>query len=94
MKKTKVMIGLSGGVDSAVAASLLLEQGYEVIGGFMRNWDAMANNDILGNPTLLDDQCVQEADYDDALLVAKQLNIPLYRVDFIKEYWDHVFHIF
>lgn len=94
MKKTKVMIGLSGGVDSAVAASLLLEQGYEVIGGFMRNWDAMANNDILGNPTLLDDQCAQEADYDDALLVAKQLNIPLYRVDFIKEYWDHVFSYF
>lgn len=94
MKKIKVMIGLSGGVDSAVAASLLLKQGYEVIGGFMRNWDAMANNDILGNPTLLDDQCAQEADYDDAVLVAKQLNIPLYRVDFIKEYWDHVFSYF
>ena len=94
MKKKKVMIGLSGGVDSAVAASLLLQQGYEVIAGFMRNWDAMANNDILGNPTLLDDQCAQEADYDDAVLVAKQLNIPLYRVDFIKEYWDHVFSYF
>jgi tRNA-specific 2-thiouridylase len=94
MKKQKVMIGLSGGVDSAVAALLLLQQGYEVIGGFMRNWDSIANNDVLGNPTLDDDQCSQEKDYDDALAVATHLGIPLYRVDFVKEYWDHVFQYF
>ncbi len=90
----KVMIGLSGGVDSAVAAYLLKKEGYEVIGAFMRNWDALANGDYLGNPTIDDDQCPQEKDYDDAKEVARQLGIPLLRVDFIKEYWDHVFSFF
>lgn len=88
------MIGLSGGVDSAVAAYLLKQQGYEVIAGFMRNWDAFANNDILGNPTLSQDLCPQEVDYNDAKKVAELLNIPLYRVDFVKEYWDEVFKYF
>ncbi len=90
----KVLLGLSGGVDSAVAAYLLKELGYEVIGCFMRNWDAFANNDFLGNPTINDNQCPQEKDYLDAKKVADQLNIPLLRVDFIKEYWDHVFSFF
>lgn len=90
----KVMLGLSGGVDSAVAAYLLKKQGYEVIGCFMRNWDAFANNDFLGNPTINDNQCPQEKDYQDAEKVAKQLGIPLMRIDFIKEYWDHVFSFF
>ncbi|MFA5481659.1 MAG: tRNA 2-thiouridine(34) synthase MnmA, partial [Bacilli bacterium] len=89
--KTKVMIGLSGGVDSAVAAYLLKEQGYEVIAAFMRNWDAMTNNDVLGNPTIDDPQCPQEKDYEDALDVAQKLDIPLLRIDFVKEYWDDVF---
>jgi tRNA-specific 2-thiouridylase len=93
-KKIKVMIGLSGGVDSAVAAHLLIKQGYEVAGGFMRNWDAIANGDFLGNPTLNESQCPQEKDYEDALKVAEKLGIPLYRIDFVKEYWDYVFSYF
>lgn len=62
----KVMIGLSGGVDSAVAAFLLKKEGYEVVGCFMRNWDSMLNNDYLGNPTVNDEICPQEKDYQDA----------------------------
>lgn len=94
MKKIKVMIGLSGGVDSAVAAYLLLQQGYEVAGGFMRNWDSFANNDFLGNPTVNDDVCPQEKDYLDAKMVADKLGIELFRIDFVKEYWDYVFTYF
>ena len=92
--KKKVMIGLSGGVDSAVAAYLLIQQGYEVAGGFMRNWDSQVNNDVLGNPSINDDVCPQEKDYQDAKKVADKLGIPLYRIDFIKEYWDYVFSYF
>ena len=90
----KVVIGMSGGVDSSVAAILLQKQGYEVIGLFMRNWDASINNDILGNPTINNNICPQEQDYNDALNVCKKLNIPLHRVDFVKEYWDYVFTYF
>jgi tRNA-specific 2-thiouridylase len=90
----KIMVGLSGGVDSAVAAYLLQQQGHEVIAGFMRNWDSLANHDLLGNPTLNDDMCSQEQDYEDAVKVAAILGIPLHRVDFIQEYWDHVFTYF
>lgn len=90
----KVMVGLSGGVDSAVAAYLLKKEGYEVVAAFMRNWDALANGDYLGNPTVNDEQCPQEKDFWDAKKVAEKLDIPLLRVDFIKEYWDHVFSFF
>ncbi len=90
----KVVVGMSGGVDSSVAAILLKNQGYEVIGLFMRNWDAGVNNDILGNPTLNDNICPQEQDYNDAVEVCKKLDIPLKRVDFVKEYWDYVFTYF
>lgn len=93
MKKT-VVLGLSGGVDSAVSALLLKEQGYHVIGLFMRNWDSTTNNDVLGNPTLEDDLCTQEKDYQDAVEVANQLGIEMHRVDFIEEYWDNVFSYF
>lgn len=90
----KVVIGMSGGVDSSVAAYLLKKEGYEVIGLFMRNWDASVNNDILGNPTLNDNICPQEQDYNDALAVSNELGIPLHRIDFVKEYWDYVFTYF
>ena len=90
----KVVIGMSGGVDSSVAAILLKEQGYEVIGLFVRNCDASVNNDILGNPTLNNNICPQEQDYNDALKVCKKIGIPLHRIDFIKEYWDYVFTYF
>ncbi len=89
----KVVIGMSGGVDSSVAAIVLKNQGYEVIGLFMRNWDSMVNNDILGNPNN-GDICPQEQDYNDAKEVCDKLNIPLHRVDFVKEYWDYVFTYF
>lgn len=90
----KVIIGMSGGVDSSVAAYLLKKEGYDVEGLFMRNWDAALNNDIEGNPTFNENICPQEQDYNDAKLVCEQLNIPLHRVDFIREYWDYVFTYF
>lgn len=90
----KVLLGLSGGVDSAVALYLLLKEGYEVEACFMRNWDALVNNDYLGNPTINDDICPQEQDYQDALAVANLFNVKLHRVDFVKEYWDNVFAFF
>ena len=87
----KVLLGLSGGVDSAVAAYLLMKAGHEVTGCFMRNWDALMNNDYLGNPTIFDNQCPQEKDYDDAKAVAEKLGIPFIRHDYIEEYWNNVF---
>jgi len=89
-----VVIGISGGVDSSVAAIMLKEQGYNVIGLFMRNWDSTLNNDYLGNPNLDNDICPQEQDYNDALAVCKKIGIPLHRVDYVKEYWDNVFTYF
>lgn len=89
-----VVIGMSGGVDSSVAAIILKEQGYNVIGLFMRNWDSSLNNDFLGNPNLNNNICPQEEDYNDALKVCEKLEIPLHRIDFVKEYWDYVFTYF
>ena len=89
-----VVIGISGGVDSSVAALLLKQQGYNVIGLFMRNWDSTINNDYLGNPNLNNDICPQETDYNDAKAVCDKLDIPLHRIDFVKEYWDNVFTYF
>ena len=91
---TKVLVGLSGGVDSSVACKLLLDQGYHVEALYMRNWDSAANQDILGNPEVDDDVCSQEKDYQDALVVANQLGIILHRHDFIEEYWHDVFQYF
>ncbi|KAJ8911244.1 hypothetical protein NQ315_004437 [Exocentrus adspersus] len=94
MKKRKVIIGLSGGVDSSVAAHLLVEAGYDVEGLFMRNWDSATNNDFLGNKMIDDEICSQEMDYADAVKVADEIGIPLHRVDFVQEYWDRVFTYF
>jgi tRNA-specific 2-thiouridylase len=90
----KVLLGLSGGVDSAVSAYLLKKQGYDVTCCFMRNWDSIANNDIRGNPTLTGSKCSQELDYDDAVETAMELDLPIIRHDFIDEYWNEVFSLF
>ena len=93
-KKIKVIVGLSGGVDSAASVIKLLEEGYNVEAMFMRNWDSAANNDFLGNPNVNNSICPQEQDYMDALGVAEKLGIKLHRVDFVEEYWDYVFEHF
>lgn len=91
----KVIVGMSGGVDSSVCAYLLQKEGYEVEGLFMRNWDSSLNNDFLGNPNVgKTNICPQEEDYNDALKVCEKLGIKLHRIDFIKEYWDYVFTYF
>nr|MCH9704007.1 tRNA 2-thiouridine(34) synthase MnmA [Chlamydiota bacterium] len=73
----KIVVGMSGGVDSSVAAYLLKQQGHEVIGLFMKNWD--------------DDGCSAASDMEDVAAVAGKLDIPFYTVNFAKEYWDRVF---
>lgn len=90
----KILVGLSGGVDSAVAAHLLKSAGYDVTCCFMRNWDSALNNDTLGNSTLNNDICPQEEDYNDAKAVADKLGLPLLRSDYIEEYWNSVFQNF
>lgn len=75
---------MSGGVDSSVAAYILKEQGYEVIGIFMKNWEEKDEDGI----------CTSTNDYEDVAKVAGDLNIPYYAVNFQKEYWDRVFEYF
>ena len=82
--KTRVVVGMSGGVDSSVTALLLKEQGYDVIGVFMKNWD---DTDEFG-------VCTATEDYKDVAAVADQIGIPYYSVNFEKEYWDRVFEYF
>ena len=79
-----VMVGLSGGVDSAVAALLLKRQGYAVSGLFMKNWE---EDDDSGH-------CAAEADYKEVRRVCETLDIPLHSVNFSAEYWDQVFTFF
>ena len=91
---SRVLVGLSGGVDSAIAAYLLKQAGYDVTCCFMRNWDSLLNNDTLGNNTLGNDICPQEEDYNDAKAVADKLGLELLRSDYVQEYWDYVFKNF
>lgn len=78
----RVVIGLSGGVDSSVAAHLLIEQGYEVIGLFMKNWH--------DESVTLSDECPWIEDSNDALLVAQKLGIPFQTIDLSKDYKKRV----
>ncbi|MGA7802381.1 MAG: tRNA 2-thiouridine(34) synthase MnmA [Gammaproteobacteria bacterium] len=80
----RVVVGLSGGVDSAVAALLLLEQGHDVAGLFMKNWD---EDDEEGH-------CPAEQDLADARAVCECLGIALHKVSFSAQYWDRVFRYF
>lgn len=79
-----VVVGLSGGVDSSVAAWLLKQQGYNVIGLFMRNWHETDDNGF----------CTAEEDYRDVRRVADVLQIPYYAIDFSADYYDRVFKHF
>ncbi|SES18671.1 tRNA 2-thiouridine(34) synthase MnmA [Salisediminibacterium halotolerans] len=81
---TRVIVGMSGGVDSSVTAYLLKRAGYEVIGIFMKNWDDTDETGV----------CTATADYDDVIRVCNQLEIPYYAVNFEKQYWDKVFTYF
>ncbi|MEW9500528.1 tRNA 2-thiouridine(34) synthase MnmA [Jeotgalibacillus marinus] len=83
-EETRVVVGMSGGVDSSVAALLLKQQGYDVIGIFMKNWD---DTDDTG-------MCTATEDYNDVIRVCNQIGIPYYAVNFEKQYWDKVFTYF
>lgn len=79
-----IVVGLSGGVDSAVTALLLKQQGYRVIGLFMKNWEGDDE----------DAHCAAAQDLADAQAVCARLNIPLETANFAKDYWDRVFQLF
>ncbi len=76
-----VVVGMSGGVDSSVSALLLKQQGYKVIGLFMKNWEEKDENGV----------CRSAFDYQDVEKVCDQIDIPYYSVNFVQEYWDNVF---
>ena len=81
---TRIIVGLSGGVDSSVAALLLKQQGYQVEGLFMKNWEEEASSTY----------CPYEQDLKDIKSVCKTLDIPLHTVNFSQEYWQNVFSLF
>lgn len=80
----KVIVGMSGGVDSSVSAYLLKEQGYQVEGLFMKNWEEDDN----------DEYCAAAEDLKDAQAVADKLGMVLHTINFSAEYWDNVFEYF
>ncbi|MGO2392444.1 MULTISPECIES: tRNA 2-thiouridine(34) synthase MnmA [unclassified Halomonas] len=80
----KVIVGMSGGVDSSVSAVLLMQQGYEVEGLFMKNWDEDDGTDY----------CTAKEDLADAEAVCEKLGIKLHTANFAAEYWDNVFEHF
>lgn len=79
-----IVVGMSGGVDSSVCALLLKQQGFRVIGLFMKNWE---ETDARG-------VCTSTRDYEDVVKVCEQLDIPCYTVSFVQEYQEHVFSHF
>lgn len=79
-----VVVGMSGGVDSSVTAMLLKQQGYKVIGMFMKNWEEKDADGI----------CKSALEFEDVVRVCEQIDIPYYSVNFVKEYWDNVFNHF
>lgn len=83
-KDIRVVVGMSGGVDSSVTAHVLKDQGYDVIGIFMKNWDDTDENGV----------CTATEDYNDVIAVCNQIGIPYYAVNFEQEYWDKVFTYF
>ncbi|MBE1287290.1 MAG: tRNA 2-thiouridine(34) synthase MnmA [Alteromonadaceae bacterium] len=83
-ENTKVIVGMSGGVDSSVSAFLLKEAGYQVEGVFMKNWEEDDN----------DEYCAAAEDLADAQAVADKLGIELHTINFAAEYWDNVFEYF
>ena len=84
MQNKTVVVGMSGGVDSSVAALLLKEQGYNVIGLFMVNWNEEDDNGV----------CTSVNDYEDVKRVCNTIGIPYFTVNYAKEYWDKVFEYF
>lgn len=83
-KAEKIIIGMSGGVDSSVAAMLLIEQGYDVEALFMKNWEEDDDEDY----------CAAQVDLADAKSVCEKLGLKLHTINFASEYWDRVFQIF
>ncbi len=80
----RVVVGMSGGVDSSVSALLLKEQGYDVVGVFMKNWDDTDDSGV----------CTATEDFEDVKRVADKIGIPYYSINFEKEYWNKVFEYF